>query len=193
MGGAPTRAPTAAGVAARLDRWLVRLNAGLLVGLLGAMACLVFANVVARYFFGVSFEWVEETTRYMMIWLAYLGAGLALRNGSHVAVTLAVDMLPPVLRRVVRTAAFLIVVAFMAAVAWYGWRYAVFAWNRTTPILGLSFGMLYLAIPAGAALVVVHALADWRAQTAAEPSVGRIAADAEADGAAPAPAREAAG
>lgn len=176
MGGGPARG---GGWPERLDRWLVAVNGAALVALLATMATLVFANVVARYVFSVSFEWVEESTRYMMIWLTYLGAGLALRNGNHVAVTLFSDLLPRALRRTLRAAVFLVVVGFMAAVAWYGWRYAMFAWNRTTPVLSLSFGMLYLAIPAGAALVVVHALCDWRAQTAAEAQAGRLTSDPE--------------
>ena len=50
------------------------------------MAALVFLNVVTRYLFNNSIIWVEELTQYEMIWVAYLGAGLALREGRHVAV-----------------------------------------------------------------------------------------------------------
>ena len=46
--------------------------------------------------------WVEELTQYQMIWITYLGAGLALRQGRHVAVDLVGDLLPPGLRRGLR-------------------------------------------------------------------------------------------
>jgi TRAP-type C4-dicarboxylate transport system permease small subunit len=42
------------------------------------------------------------------------------------------------------------------AVLWLGVEYANFAWEQETPVLGWSFGKVYLAIPAGAALMLVH-------------------------------------
>lgn len=72
----------------RLDRAFVLTNQVVVAALLAAMTALVFANVAMRYLLGHSLTWVEELTRYMMIWLAYLGAGLAWRAGAHVAVDL---------------------------------------------------------------------------------------------------------
>ena len=69
---------------------LVHLNRWVLIALMAAMAVLVFANVVSRYVFNYSFIWVEELSRYMMIWVGFLGAGLVLRVGAHIAV----DVLP---------------------------------------------------------------------------------------------------
>ena len=51
-----------------------------------AMACIVFANVVLRYTTGDSIVWAEEVARHMMIWVTFLGAGLVLRFGGHVAI-----------------------------------------------------------------------------------------------------------
>ena len=70
----------------RLERAFVRLNQGLVMLMMMAMAALVFTNVVTRYLFGFSLNWAEEASRYLMIWVAYLGAGLAMREGRHVAI-----------------------------------------------------------------------------------------------------------
>ena len=50
-----------------------------------AMATVVFANVALRFLTDNSILWVEELSRYLMIWLTFLGAGLVLRYGGHVA------------------------------------------------------------------------------------------------------------
>lgn len=71
---------------AAFDRSVVTANRFVIAALLAIMTLLVFGNVVLRYGFGSSLPWVEEATRYMMIWTAYLGGGLAFRAGSHVAV-----------------------------------------------------------------------------------------------------------
>lgn len=140
-----------------IDRAVCALNRWLLIGLLAVMALLVFGNVVGRYVFSVSSSMVEEITRYMMIWLVYLGAGLALRGGQHVSVNLVIDALTPALARLLRAIALLATLAFMAAVLWYGWQYAQFAMSRLTPVLQWPIGAVYLAVPLGALLFIVHA------------------------------------
>lgn len=146
----------------RFDRALVALNRALLALLLAAMAALVFGNVVARYLFNASFGWVEELTRYMMIWLAYLGAGLALRHGNHVAVMLLVEALPSLPARVLRALVAAVMLGFLAALTWIGLDYAEFARTQRTPVLQWSAGLLYLAIPAGSALMALHLLLSLR-------------------------------
>ncbi|HEY0833650.1 MAG TPA: TRAP transporter small permease [Azospirillum sp.] len=142
----------------KADRLLVRVNSALAAIILAVMVVLVFANVVGRYLFDYSFSWVEEVTRYMMIWLAYLCAGLALRHRRHVAVELLHDALPGPAMLAVRALVVVVILGFFAAVAWYGFRYAAFAWMQSTPVLGLSLGLIYLAIPIGSLLMIVHLL-----------------------------------
>lgn len=142
----------------RFDRALVAANKWLVGAILAVMAVLVFANVVGRYLFDVSWSWVEEVTRYMMIWLAYLGAGLALRHRRHVAVELLHDALAPRPMMALRAAVAVVVLGFFGFIAYYGFRYAEFAWIQSTPVLGLSLGLIYLAIPLGSLLLIVHLL-----------------------------------
>jgi hypothetical protein len=73
---------------------LVRLNRWVVIALMAVMAVLVFANVVSRYLFNFSIIWVEELTRYMMVWVGFIGSGLVLRFGAHIAVDVFQDLLP---------------------------------------------------------------------------------------------------
>ena len=133
--------------------FLNRLACGLL---LAASCTLVFANVVGRYVFGVSFAWAEEVSRYMMIWLAFLAAGLALREGAHIAVENLPDALPQPLAIAVRLLALLLMAGFIALIGWLGWHYAQFAMMQRTPVMRWPVGQVYLAIPIGMGLMLVH-------------------------------------
>lgn len=133
-------------------------NRWLLIMLIGVMATLVVANVISRYLFSHSFSWVEEATRYMMIWAAFLGVGPALRVGGHIAVDTLVQALPPVGARALRAVMVVIVAATLARLVWLGADYVRFAWEQESPVLGWSLGKVYLAIPVGAALALVHLL-----------------------------------
>ena len=124
--------------------------------LLAASCALVFANVVLRYGFGQSLAWAEEVSRYLVVWLSFLASGLALREGAHIAVETLPDALPAGAARVTRLAVVMLVAGFLGLLAWWGWGYAIFAWAQRSPVLRLSMGMVYLAIPVGAALMLVH-------------------------------------
>lgn len=139
-----------------VEIWLVRLNRWALIALVGVMAVLVFSNVVSRYLLNFSMIWVEELTRYLMVWVGFLGAGLVLRLGAHIAVEAFQDVLPRPAAQVLRAGIVALLGATFAAMTWLGVRYAAFAWDQETPALNWNTGAIYLAIPIGSALMLAH-------------------------------------
>lgn len=160
--GAPVPPAAAQGLLDRLEHAFVRANQALVVALMASMAVLVFLNVVTRYVFNHSIIWVEELTQIQMIWVAYLGAGLALREGRHVSVDSLQDLLPAALQRLLRTLIALALALFMLVLLVLGVQIAAFTWSQETPVMGLPTGLPYLAIPIGAAGVLLHLLLFWR-------------------------------
>ena len=144
------------------ERAFVAANRVLIVAMMAAMVALVFANVVARYFLSTSIVWAEELSQYLMVWIAFLGAGLALREGRHVSVDLLQDALSPRARTGLRWIIALIVLAFMATLTVLGFRFAEFAWDLETPVMQARLGIVYLAVPVGALVFVIHLLFIWR-------------------------------
>lgn len=138
------------------EKWLLHLNRWVLVALMAAMAVLVFANVVSRYVLNYSLIWVEELTRYLMVWVGFLGGGLVLRLGAHIAVDALQDLMPARVARALRAGIVGALAITFAAMTWLGIRYAAFAWDQETPVMNWSTGAIYLAIPIGSALLLVH-------------------------------------
>jgi TRAP-type transport system small permease protein len=139
------------------DRFLLRANRLLVVALLGAMALMVFTNVALRFLTDHSILWVEEGSRYAMIWLTFLGAGLVLRYGGHIGIETLHEKVPrhaPLLRALVVALLF----GFFAFMAWIGARYALLTWGQTTPVMEVPIGAVYLAMPVGFALLILHLL-----------------------------------
>ena len=146
------------GALAVADAWFVRLNRWVVIALMATMAVLVFANVVSRYVFNFSIIWVEELTRYMMVWVGFVGSGLVLRYGAHIAVDAFQDLLPERAAQVVRAVIVLVLATAFGAMTWLGFQYVNFAWDQETPVLNWNFGIVYLAIPIGSALMLAHLL-----------------------------------
>jgi TRAP-type C4-dicarboxylate transport system permease small subunit len=66
----------------------------LVVALLIAMVFMVFGNVVMRYAFDSGILISEEMSRYCFIWLTYIGAMVAMREGGHLGMDSLVRVLP---------------------------------------------------------------------------------------------------
>ena len=66
----------------------------LVVACLVAMVAMVFGNVVLRYAFNSGITVSDEMSRYCFIWLTYIGAMVAMREGGHLGVDTLVKHLP---------------------------------------------------------------------------------------------------
>jgi TRAP-type C4-dicarboxylate transport system permease small subunit len=66
----------------------------LVVACMVAMVIMVFGNVVLRYAFNSGITVSEEMSRYCFIWLTYIGAMVAMRDGAHLGVDTVIKSLP---------------------------------------------------------------------------------------------------
>ena len=85
----------------RIERVLVATNRWLLIILLLAMACIVFANVVLRYLFSTGFAWSEEVARLCFIYLVYLGSIGAMRDNEHLLIDSVLTRIPTLYQKTV--------------------------------------------------------------------------------------------
>jgi TRAP-type C4-dicarboxylate transport system permease small subunit len=139
------------------DRALLRLNRWAVIAILASMAMMVFANVALRFLTDHSILWVEEVSRYLMIWLTFLGSGIVLRYGAHIGIDTLQERFPrqaPFLRAII----FVLLLMFFVAMVGLGFRYAFLTWAQTTPVMQIPVGAVYLAMPVGFVLMIVHLL-----------------------------------
>lgn len=151
----------------RIEAWLHAGNHGLLlvckaatIGLVAAIAAVICAGVYYRYVLSDALSWSEEIAKFLMVWMTFTGAPIALREGAHVAIELLPNALPARLRQAAHLAVCLIIMALMVVFVHQG---AVFAWNARTQIAAtLAFGFplfwIFVAIPVGGALMFCIAL-----------------------------------
>jgi TRAP-type C4-dicarboxylate transport system permease small subunit len=106
----------------------------------------------------VRFFWVEEVGEWSLAWLTFIGAALGIRRGTHFAVNLVIDRFPATLRKTVLAGQCLLIVAFGALVAVFGWQVAELNSQSFSPALDLNLRWLYLSSVAGGVLMVVYGL-----------------------------------
>lgn len=102
-----------------------RVLEGLAIVGVAAMILHTAVDVSRREFFGGSAAGtIEYVTNYYLIGVAFLGLVVAQKQREHIEVNVLFDRLPQLSRRGVFLVMNLIAVAFVLALAWYGWQSA---------------------------------------------------------------------
>jgi TRAP-type C4-dicarboxylate transport system permease small subunit len=130
------------------------LEALTLVGM--SVVCLtIMVEVILRYGFGSSLIFTEELSRYTMVWVAFLGGVVALRDGAHVATGGLGDRFGPTAGRIAAAVADGLSLVFLGVVAWAGVQTLPNQMDQYTTTLNVSIVWFYLAIPVGAVLMAL--------------------------------------
>jgi TRAP-type transport system small permease protein len=143
---------------ARFEAAFLAVNRWLLILMLGTMSVIVFANVVLRYSTSYSIEWSEEVARHLLIWLTFLGCGPVLRYGGHIAVENLQDVLPRRAAILLRMVVAALITLLLVLLIYFGLQYVDRTQYQQTPVTQIPFSYIYLALPIGAALTIVHFL-----------------------------------
>ena len=86
----------------------------LLGAMLAVMIALVFLNVILRFFFNSGLVWSEEVSRYVFVYVIYLGAIVAMKENAHLGVDTFIKNCPEKLKWLLFVVGRLIVITVMA-------------------------------------------------------------------------------
>jgi TRAP-type transport system small permease protein len=135
--------------ATRVDHLVMRMLELLLVGFLLVMVAMVFGNVVLRYGFNSGLVISEELSRFAFVWMTFVGAIVAAREGLHLGVDALLVALPDGAHRACLVVAESLVIACCVVLVWGTWRQHEVNASVQAPVSGLPmiwvFGVAYLA------------------------------------------------
>jgi TRAP-type C4-dicarboxylate transport system permease small subunit len=124
------------------------------------MSLSTFANVVARYVFNSPIQWAEEFSRYAFIWVVFMGAAVCTKRNRHIAIDSLLQILPAPMQRVFRLLVDVCILGLMAVIVYYGGILTAAA-TQTTATLKVPQSVVYLVVPASAALIFLYTLGDF--------------------------------
>lgn len=132
----------------KLIHYFFKLLEVLVVVCLVAMVVMVFGNVVLRYGFNSGIDVSDELSRYCFIWLTYLGAMIAMREGGHLGVDTLIQHLPLLGKKVCLFLSESLML-FCNGLFFLGtWKMHELQLTNASPVLGISmiwvFGVGYV-------------------------------------------------
>ncbi len=140
----------------RWDRRISRLTEYLVFAIGSVFITLVFLQVVARFLFDFSVFFINGLTGFLFVWFLLLGAGLAVKQGMHVAFEFLVGSLPRRLALPMEIVAYGLTLGFFALIFWASLEAVPLSLKTLSPSLGITMFWAVVAIPIGFVLMVYH-------------------------------------
>jgi TRAP-type C4-dicarboxylate transport system permease small subunit len=117
-------------------------------------------QIVLRYVFTKANAWSEELARYAFVWLVMLAGAVGTRRARHMSIDFLLNKLPRPLRIFVEMATRALALLFFAVLGWKGAELSQMTMLQNSTGLEIPMGYVYVAIPLGAASMVLFTLED---------------------------------
>ncbi|MBM6595152.1 TRAP transporter large permease [Microvirga pudoricolor] len=121
---------------------------------------LLLMGVTSRYVLSLPIVWIDEAASMCFLWLAMLGAVIAIDRNEHLRLTLFLNMMPETIRGFFSALGPLLVATFLLGMAWPAYEYAVEESFITSAALNIPMSWRAAALPAGIFLMALLALRD---------------------------------
>ena len=115
--------------------------------LMVALCADVILGVYTRYVMGEALSWYDEVARYLFIWIAFIGAAVAVRRKLHFFIHLIVARLERRMKFVMETLSCAIIMGFSIFLTFQGFRVMEGASAQVSPTLNLNLSWILLVIP----------------------------------------------
>ena len=149
----------------KVNKLLLSIETFFLASITIFLVAAIFIEVVCRYFLFISVAWAEEITRYLFVWLTYIGSAYALYGGAHTEI----DVIKQAINKsagtnkeklsrlvhffsIVGTTTFLVIFGKI----FYVYMMKIWARTQTSPTMHIPMGLIYLPVFIGIVLSVIH-------------------------------------
>jgi TRAP-type C4-dicarboxylate transport system permease small subunit len=85
----------------RVDEAIARVEQTLIVTFLGFMILLAFLQIVLRNYFTTGLDWGDQLLRNLVLWIGFIGATLATKEGKHINIDIVSRWLPALGKNIV--------------------------------------------------------------------------------------------
>jgi TRAP-type C4-dicarboxylate transport system permease small subunit len=133
----------------KIERWL-------LIVLMILLAIFCFMQVFWRLILNDPLSWSEEVSRYLFVWLTFVGAAVAVGEWGHFQVDVLIGKLSPGAMLAFRWFAYLAIAFFAVMMLGPGWTLLAKISNQLSPAMRISMSLPYAALPISGALMLLH-------------------------------------
>lgn len=118
------------------------------------MGIVLTLQIVMRTLFA-PLQWAEELSRYLQIWITFLGLGYGVRKGSHISMTLVQDKMPKSIKYLFKMICNLAALFAFAVLIYSSFTFLEHQ-NVVSTAMKLPMQLVYSVIPIGAVIYMLY-------------------------------------
>lgn len=145
----------------KVIKWLdERFEEFIMVLLLTLISCVMMLQVIMRYGLNSSLSWAEELCRYAFIWSAFLSIGFSIKNKSILRVDTVVELMPGVIKTMMKIVAESIVTVFFVYLFYNSIAVtkAIRLSGQISPAIGIPMYLIYASAMVGFFLTIIRSI-----------------------------------
>lgn len=141
----------------KIDNFITKLLNVVCASLLSILIIVIFIAVISRYVFFAPLNFTNMLSKYLVMWIAFLGSSIAIREGEHVAVNLCVRGLSNKTRKIILILTDILVSIFCLIVIYHGLYFSINGLTSNDPLLfGMKMIYPYLSVPVGFSFIFIQ-------------------------------------
>ena len=145
--------------------WWNRIS-GMLTGIekifvstcLGGMVVLVLIQIILRNFYNSGIVGSDSLVKHLVLWVGFLGAGLATREKSHIRIDIASKILPDKIKKIAQILVDMFSVAICSGLVYAAYSFVSIEYGagEVIPFLQIPVWIMELIIPVGFLIIALR-------------------------------------
>ena len=111
-----------------------------------ALVALVFLNVVLRYTIGSGFNFAEEISRIIFVWITFIGAASAFRYQEHLGYDTFINKLPPPFLKIARSVVSMTILLMLFIIVYGAFKLGYLGIDTSSPATGIPLLIFYVPV-----------------------------------------------
>jgi len=142
-----------------ITNYIVRILKLFIFALLSSLVLLVFTQIVLRYLFNSGIAWAEEVSRYLFVYVVFLGIAIGIHEKSHIALEILTKVVEKytILFKIIVWIAEII---FFGLILIYGIIFAVSSYGYISSLTKIRMCWVYMIVPISGGLSLLFVISD---------------------------------
>ncbi len=130
----------------------------LAISLFLAMLLVLTVQIISRYFLSVAIPWTEEASRWLYIYIVFIGASEAVSRRDHIAVDIVPSRLSVQANLILDILIHGVFAAISLVIVYRGYLFAERMDRLSSVTMDVQMSLLYAAVPLGFTLIFIKSI-----------------------------------
>ena len=130
------------------------------------LAAIVFAQVATRFLLASPLAWTEELSRFLLIYVGFLGAAIAVRKNTHIYIELIYHVLPTPVAKGLAALVDVLRTTFLVAATFLAWQVTAQMGGQRMAVMPFPMSYIYGVVALAFLIMALRSLqlawVNWR-------------------------------